>query len=183
MNARFSAAATALRNAGARLTEEPLALLAQQAAAIAGRANFLAIEGYALHRELFAKRGQEIDPIARTVFERARDFSAADYIALTRERARLVHAMDEWLENFDAVVLPTMPFVAPKISEVATPEGYFRTPGARNTNWVNFFDLCAISIPLPREGGLPVGLMLVARHGHDQRLLRIAAAVERLLAG
>ena len=35
-----------------------------------------------------------------------------------------------------------------------------------------------ISLPLPREGGLPTGLMLVARNGHDQRLLRIAAAVE-----
>jgi len=36
---------------------------------------------------------------------------------------------------------------------------------------------------LPRDGGLPAGLMLVARNGHDHRLLRIAAAVERLLAG
>ena len=51
-----------------------------------------------------------------------------------------------------------------------------------NTNWVNFFDLCAISLPLPREGGLPVGLMLVARNGHDHRLFRIAAAVEQLFA-
>ena len=52
----------------------------------------------------------------------------------------------------------------------------------RNTTIVNFFDCCAISLPLPREGGLPVGLMLIARNGHDRRLLRIAAAVERLLA-
>jgi aspartyl-tRNA(Asn)/glutamyl-tRNA(Gln) amidotransferase subunit A len=51
------------------------------------------------------------------------------------------------------------------------------------TVWVSFFNLCAISIPLPREGGLPVGLMLVARNGHDHRLFRIAAAVERLFAG
>jgi aspartyl-tRNA(Asn)/glutamyl-tRNA(Gln) amidotransferase subunit A len=28
---------------------------------------------------------------------------------------------------------------------------------------------------------LPVGLMLIARNGHDRRLFRIAAAVERLL--
>jgi aspartyl-tRNA(Asn)/glutamyl-tRNA(Gln) amidotransferase subunit A len=35
---------------------------------------------------------------------------------------------------------------------------------------------------LPREGSLPVGLMLVARNGYDHRLLRIAAAVEKLLA-
>jgi len=48
---------------------------------------------------------------------------------------------------------------------------------------VNFFDLCAISLPLPRGSGLPVGLMLAARNGTDWRLLRIARSIERLLAG
>jgi aspartyl-tRNA(Asn)/glutamyl-tRNA(Gln) amidotransferase subunit A len=52
----------------------------------------------------------------------------------------------------------------------------------RNTSIVNFFDLCAITLPLPRADGLPVGLMLVARHGQDCRLFRMAAAVERLFA-
>jgi len=51
----------------------------------------------------------------------------------------------------------------------------------RNTSMWNFFDCCAISLPLPRAGGLPVGLMLIVRNGRDQRLLRVAAAVERLL--
>ena len=53
----------------------------------------------------------------------------------------------------------------------------------RNPALANFFDLCAISLPLPRHAGLPVGLMLLARNGRDDRLLRIAAAVEQLLAG
>ena len=53
----------------------------------------------------------------------------------------------------------------------------------RNPAIANFFDLCAISLPLPRAGGLPVGLMLVARNGHDRRLFRVAAAIERLFAG
>ena len=35
---------------------------------------------------------------------------------------------------------------------------------------------------LPRAGALPVGLMLVARNGHDRRLFRMAAAVERLFS-
>jgi aspartyl-tRNA(Asn)/glutamyl-tRNA(Gln) amidotransferase subunit A len=52
----------------------------------------------------------------------------------------------------------------------------------RNTVISNFFDLCAISLPIPREGGLPTGLMLIARNGQDNRLFRIAAAVERLFA-
>jgi aspartyl-tRNA(Asn)/glutamyl-tRNA(Gln) amidotransferase subunit A len=51
----------------------------------------------------------------------------------------------------------------------------------RNTSFVNFYDLCAISLP-QRGDGLPVGLMLVARNGHDRRLFRIAAAMERLLS-
>ena len=46
---------------------------------------------------------------------------------------------------------------------------------------VNFFDLCAVSLPLPRRA-LPVGLMLIARNGQDRRLLRIAAAAMQLFA-
>ena len=55
----------------------------------------------------------------------------------------------------------------------------------RNPALANFFDLCAISLPLPlpRHAGLPVGLMLLARNGRDHRLFRIAAALEQLLAG
>jgi aspartyl-tRNA(Asn)/glutamyl-tRNA(Gln) amidotransferase subunit A len=92
--------------------------------------------------------------------------------------------MDERLDNLDALVLPTTAVVAPKMSEITTVETFLGKQAAvvRNTSWVNFFDLCAISLPLPREGGLPVGLMLVARNGHDRRLFRIAAAVERLFA-
>jgi aspartyl-tRNA(Asn)/glutamyl-tRNA(Gln) amidotransferase subunit A len=51
----------------------------------------------------------------------------------------------------------------------------------RNTSVFNFFDLCAISVPIPSPG-LPVGLMLVARNGQDNHLFGIAAAVERLFA-
>ena len=110
--------------------------------------------------------------------------SAADFMLMMRERARLVRAMNAQLEDLDALALPTMPAVAPRLSEVATPQTFLAKNAVlvRQTNWVNFFDLCAISLPLPREGGLPVGLMLVARNGHDHRLFRIAAAVERLFA-
>ena len=53
----------------------------------------------------------------------------------------------------------------------------------RNTAPVNFFDLCAISLPLPRTGGLSSGLMLVGRNGQDRRLFNIAVAVEKTLKG
>jgi aspartyl-tRNA(Asn)/glutamyl-tRNA(Gln) amidotransferase subunit A len=52
----------------------------------------------------------------------------------------------------------------------------------RNTVIANFFDLCSISVPVPRDGGLPTGLMLTGRNGHDHQLFRIAAAVERIFS-
>jgi aspartyl-tRNA(Asn)/glutamyl-tRNA(Gln) amidotransferase subunit A len=184
VTARFSEATAALRRAGARVENEPSDLFEARAGAIARTGNFSAVEGYAIHRELLAKKAGEFDPMSRSFFERGRAASAADYIDLTRERAQFVRAMDEQLKDIDALVLPTTKAVAPKMSELATPEGYRAQQQVigQNTNSVSFLDLCAISLPLPREGGLPVGLMLVARNGHDLRLFRIAAAVERLFA-
>ena len=71
-----------------------------------------------------------------------------------------------------------------QLDEVATAENFARknAMALRNTSVVNFFNLCAISLPVPREGGLPSGLMLIARNGHDQRLFCIAAAVEKFSA-
>jgi aspartyl-tRNA(Asn)/glutamyl-tRNA(Gln) amidotransferase subunit A len=93
--------------------------------------------------------------------------------------------MDAALADLDALILPTTPIVAPRLSEVATRETFGRKNFAllRNAAIVNFFDLTAISLPLPREGGLPVGLMLVVRNGHDRRLFRIAAGLEKAFAG
>ena len=90
--------------------------------------------------------------------------------------------MDARLSDLDALVLPTTPIVAPTIAEVSGSERFTAKNGLvlRNPAIVIFFDLCAIS--LPRAGGLPVGLMLVARNSHDRRLFRMAAAVERLFA-
>jgi aspartyl-tRNA(Asn)/glutamyl-tRNA(Gln) amidotransferase subunit A len=181
--ARFSSAMGTLQRANVRLSDEQIALLEDMAAANKN-GTFQVFESYAIHRELLEKRGQDYDPIARSRFELGRDRLAADYLALVRERDRLIPAMDAWLENIDAVVLPTAKRIAPKISEFTTLDGFLAQQAlfGSNTNWASFFNLCAISLPLPRESGLPVGLMLVGRHGHDRRLFRIAAAIERLFS-
>jgi Asp-tRNA(Asn)/Glu-tRNA(Gln) amidotransferase A subunit family amidase len=40
----------------------------------------------------------------------------------------------------------------------------------------------AISIPMPVQSGLPLGLQLTADHGQDARVIRAAVRVQRMLA-
>jgi aspartyl-tRNA(Asn)/glutamyl-tRNA(Gln) amidotransferase subunit A len=158
---------------------------------VQAKAPLLFTEGFEIHEERLNRRAESFDPVVRAQLERGRAMSAADLIRLQHARARLVSAMDLVAQEFDALIMPTTKIVAPLIttkivapliSESITPEAYATKQPllAGNTNIVNFLDLCAISLPIPRAGGLPVGLMLVARNGQDRRLLRIAAAVERL---
>jgi aspartyl-tRNA(Asn)/glutamyl-tRNA(Gln) amidotransferase subunit A len=181
---RFPAALDRLEKAGVRLSAEKLPLL-DQMTQVNARGGILPAEAFAIHRDRLARRGETIDPNVRLRLERAQKIAAADYIDMLRERAALVSAMDVRLADLDALAMPTTPIVAPLLSEVDKPEDFARKNALllRNTTIWNFFDCCAISLPLPRDGGLPAGLMLVARNGHDHHLLRIAAAVEKLLAG
>ena len=111
--------------------------------------------------------------------------SAADYVDMMRARARLVHLMDARLVGLDALIMPTTSIVAPTIAEVADPKVFAVRNAAllRNTAIINFFDLCAVTLPLPVvPPALPVGLMVVVRNGQDRRLLSMAAALATIFA-
>ncbi len=177
---RFSAALDLMEKAGVLLSAEKLPLL-EQMAQVNAKGGVLPAEAYAIHRDRLARRGEAIDPNVRVRLGRAQKITAADYIDMTRARAELVRAMDARLADLDVLAMPTTPIVAPLLAEVDKPDEFARKNALllRNTSMWNFFDCCAIALPMPRDG-LPAGLMLVARNGHDRRLLRIAAAVERL---
>jgi aspartyl-tRNA(Asn)/glutamyl-tRNA(Gln) amidotransferase subunit A len=178
-----AAAMRQIGQAGVQLSDEAIPLL-DDMMAINARGGFSPAEGYAVHRERVKERGQGIDPNVRMRIERGSGIAPADYAEMLQARQRLVRAMDARLAGLDALMLPTTAIRAPKFDEVATPETFSvkNMLLLRNPAIVNFFDLCAISLPIPGTVD-PVGLMLVARNGHDRRLFHIAAAVEKLFAG
>ncbi len=180
---RFPDAIGRLRQAGVRISEERLPLL-DEMAQVNSKGGVQPAEAFTVHRDLLSRRADAIDPNVRARLERACNISAADYIDMVRERARLIRAMHARLADIDVLAMPTTPIVAPTMQEVAAADDFARKNAMllRNTVIANFFDLCAISIPVPRDGGLPTGLMLIARNGHDHRLFCIAAAVERLFS-
>jgi aspartyl-tRNA(Asn)/glutamyl-tRNA(Gln) amidotransferase subunit A len=179
---RFGAAKKKLADAGVRLTDEPMPLF-DAMLAVNAKGGFAPAEAYSIHREHLARRANEFDPNVRARIERGSKLSAADYVEMARERARLIRAMDAQISGLDALILPTTPITAPTIAEMQDTHTFNSKNMLllRNTSTGNFFDMCAISIPIPGSG-LPVGLMLVARNGHDRRLFGIAAGIERLFA-
>jgi len=178
--AAFAAAIDRLDRAGARLTRETVSLL-DDMAEVDAKGGIIGAEACAVHRERIARRGGDIDANVRARIERGCAINAADYIDMVRERSRLIRAMDEALQSLDVLAMPTIPIVAPTIAEVAEQKAFAARNAIvrRNTVIGNFFDLCAVSLPLAAP--LPVGLMLLARNGDDRKLLCIAAAIMELL--
>ena len=179
---RFEGAIGDLGGAGVQLSDMEFPIF-DDMARVQSVATIATVEAWHIHRERIAERGDDYDPIVRHRIETGSRVSSPAYTAMVDERRELVSAMDLRLAEVDALVLPTTPIVAPAMAEISTTTGFNSANRLllRNTAIANFFDLCAISLPIPGRG-LPTGLMLFGRRGHDRRLFGIAAAVERLLS-
>lgn len=181
VTAAFDAAMARLDGAGVHVSRETLSLF-DDMNAVNAKGGIPPVEACAIHHDRLARRAADIDPNVRMRIERGCAVSQADYAGMVSDRERLVRAMNARLAPLDVLVMPTASIVAPTIAEVADQKVFAARNAAvlRNTAIGNFFDLCAITLPLKAE--LPVGLMLMARNGHDHRLLRIAEAAAQLLA-
>ncbi|HEV7135585.1 MAG TPA: amidase [Steroidobacteraceae bacterium] len=175
----FERAVREVSSAGAEVNEIPLAEL-DELPRINRHGGFSGPEAFALHRERLESQGALYDPRVLIRLQRGREQSAVDYLDLIRARADLQRRVDRSLAEFDALLLPTAPIIAPLLQDLESDEAYLRTNqlALRNTSVANFLDRCAVSIPCHERGTAPVGLMLMGSHGGDRRMLAIAAAVE-----
>jgi aspartyl-tRNA(Asn)/glutamyl-tRNA(Gln) amidotransferase subunit A len=179
----FERAISALRSAGAEIAEIPLAEL-DELPGINHDGGFAGAEAYALHRERLDSQKERFDRRVAMRILIGREQSAADYLDLIRAREDMQRRVDSQLAEFEAVLLPTAPIIAPLMESLETDEAYVRINGQslRNTAVANFLDRCAISIPCQQPGTAPVGLMLMGPHDGDRRLLEVAAAAEALVS-
>ena len=178
----FAAARTRLSEAGAQIVDLPLRELSELGR-INSKGGFGAAEAYAFHRPLIESKAALYDPRVLSRILRGREQDAADYIDLVRARADFIRRVGAIVAPFDALLLPTVPIIAPRIADLDDEIAYrdINLLLLRNPTIANFLDACAISLPCHRPGEAPVGLMLIGHHGGDGRLFDIAAAAEHLL--
>ncbi len=180
--AAFDRALGVLSAAGARIVHTRFAQF-DELPAVNAKGGFAASEAFAWHRSLLATKGNEYDPRIGARIARGEGMSAAEYLDLVAARARIVADFDAETREFDALMMPTVPIIAPRIADLDDERAYNRINLhiLRNTALGNFLDRCSISIPCHRAGDAPVGLMLMGETMGDRRLFDIAAAVEAVL--
>ena len=108
----------------------------------------------------------------------------ADYIELHAERSRWMAAVEARLRHYDALLLPTVPVIAPTIESLqASDDAYFAANGLilRNPTLINFLNGCALSLPCHAPGEAPVGLMVAGPAYSDARVLQTGRGIEALL--
>ena len=111
----------------------------------------------------------------------ATDGGPRHYAKALRLRAATRAAYDRALEKCDALLMPTTPKTAPPLPDphASTAERYAAGgDGVANTAQFDVSGHPAISVPCGEANGLPVGCMLVGRHGDEATLYRLAAAIE-----
>jgi aspartyl-tRNA(Asn)/glutamyl-tRNA(Gln) amidotransferase subunit A len=139
------------------------------------------------HAHLLDTRGADYQPVVRARLESGRAISAVDYLAARHACARLRAIVDAALDTCEALVLPTLPIVAPPLGadEITVDPARgerlpVRSAMLRHTQLFNLTGHPAISLPIASDG-LPVGLQLVGRLGGTERLLAVADACEGLI--
>lgn len=182
----FEAALERLSLAGARVGLETLPNTDRISSVYA---NIALPEAAAWHAPFLDSRTPQYAPAVHARISHGRTVSAVDYLAARDAAAAYRADVDALLAGHEAIVLPTLPIVAPPIglAEVVIDPSIgvsmpTRLAMLKHTQLFNLTGHPAISLPLPvRADGLPVGLQLVGRRHETARLLALAAACEAVL--
>jgi aspartyl-tRNA(Asn)/glutamyl-tRNA(Gln) amidotransferase subunit A len=135
-------------------------------------------EAAAWHRPFLQASPDLYGDDVRARFEFGSEITAAEYINANRLRARLCRQLQGTWSEVDVLVTPSTPITAPPIGA----EPAITASLGRFTAAANLLGWPALSMPCGfDEGGLPIGLQLMAPPFDEDRLLRIAAALEEAM--
>ncbi len=182
VRAAFRAAMDRLADYGATVEEvaEPLFASAEPPSMIGA---YFAPEVAAVHREWFAadpeRYGPEVRDRIAAVFDRDPDASTA----ARAWRARVRHAADRSLANYDVLATPACGATRKEIGvdtvDVLGAQVPYRPVLSRFSALVNNMANPALVLPMPSpEGGPPASLQLIGAKWGEHRLLEIGQALE-----
>ncbi|MBV7484730.1 allophanate hydrolase [Bordetella sp. BOR01] len=166
--AAYDASLRALRELGATL--EPIDFTAfRELADLLYQGPWVA-ERYAAVRALHERDPDALDPVVRGIVEQAARYSAVDTFEAEYRRAELARIIQQTLQGFDAMVVPTSPSIY-TIAQLRADPLALNTRLGTYTNFANLADLSALALPGGlRADGLPCGITLIGLAWQDRAL-------------
>jgi aspartyl-tRNA(Asn)/glutamyl-tRNA(Gln) amidotransferase subunit A len=140
------------------------------------------------HAPLLERHADKYSPGVRLRLEMGRYILGEDYLRAMHARQALQRAVDQALEGLDALILPGLAIGAPVLGAASITVGGAAEPVRaimlRLTQLFNVTGHPAIAMPCGQgRDGLPRAIQLVGHRGGTERLLGVAAAVERQIIG
>ncbi|HEX8996952.1 MAG TPA: amidase [Ktedonobacterales bacterium] len=141
------------------------------------------------HTEMgwFPARADRYTPATRDALSQGAQVLATAYVHAQRVRQALTTKLRALLGSLDALAMPTLPIVAPRIDALAEPirlgagEATVGYATLRNTFPFDLTGQPALALPCGFTGaGLPASLQLVAGHFNEPALLRLGHAYQRV---
>ena len=136
-----------------------------------------------LGKERFLSNKDNMDPVIATRIESGLNVTAHNYLALVEKREKSIISAHKAIQPFDAIISPTTTIQPPLISDAEdSAKGLSLALGmTQNTQPANYLELCAVSLPIPRDD-LPIGYQLNSGPNTETALLNLAVAIENLFA-
>ena len=178
----YQSAKTILLRSGAEITGLPNGSFWEMDA-YGNHGSFSSAEAWERFGALVEVRPHDIDARIAERIVRGRTISAADWIQNLRARAAMIARFEAQMQNFDALIAPATPIIAPPIADMED-DDKFRCANVlilRNPMVANLLDAPSLSLPCHQPGTAPVGLMLIGPRLSDRRLLSIGVTIERVV--
>ncbi len=138
----------------------------------------------AAHAAFLATRPQDYGPQVRARTEVGHFIGAVDHLTALRARGTIVQrALDTTFADIDVAILPVYADPLPTIAELDVGGGPTVQAAlariVKYTRPINYLGLPALTLPVPRHGGLPNGIQLVGRPFSEAQLVAIGQAYQR----
>lgn len=175
VRAAIEAAAQRLRDAGVKIAEIDLAAPEAMAATLL---DILLPEAARVHADMFDRAQAGYAPGTAAQIRAGLSLPAARYRAAKEQQQRWTAELDGIFAQVDALIAPTVPFVAPDTDPALSAEG---DDEILSLTHANLTGAPSVSVPCRTEGRLPVGLQFTGPRGGDASLLALVRQLTPLL--
>ena len=171
-----------ISNAGINIVEKQVSEIEEMHKILSEHGTTVAYEGYSQWKHLIEKNKDLMDTNVLNRMLQGK-LMKIDSIKIVKDaQKKLSEKLYSTLNNYDCILMPTIPILPPKIKDVTNNEKLYdkyNMLALRNTRIGNVLPMCSISLPCP--GSLPIGLMLSMPIGKDNKLINLAETIFNII--